>query len=57
LRTVTGRAPGEAGAATLAAELLAAANGADLIRTHEPAPLVDALKVLDCLDNGRNIQL
>jgi dihydropteroate synthase type 2 len=42
---VTGRAPGEAGAATLAAELLAARAGARFIRTHEPAPLIDALAV------------
>ena len=46
LRTVTGRAPGEAGAATLAAELLAVRQGAAMIRTHEPAPLADALAVL-----------
>ncbi|MFN4354641.1 dihydropteroate synthase [Parvibaculum sp.] len=46
LRAVTGRAPGEAGAATLAAELLAVQRGARLIRTHEPGPLADALAVL-----------
>lgn len=46
LRAVTGRAPGEAGAATLAAELLAVERGARFIRTHEPAPLADALAVL-----------
>ncbi len=46
LRAVTGRAPGEAGAATLAAELLAAERGAGFIRTHDPAPLADALAVL-----------
>ena len=46
LRKVTGREPGEAGAATLSAEILAALNGADMIRTHEPAPLCDALKVI-----------
>jgi len=45
LRAVTGRAAGEAGAATLAAELIAAMKGADFIRTHEPAPLRDALAV------------
>ena len=45
LRAVTGRAPGEAGAATLAAELLAVQQGARLIRTHEPRPLADALAV------------
>lgn len=46
LRAVTGRAPGEAGAATLAAELLAIQRGAAMIRTHEPAPLTDALAVM-----------
>jgi dihydropteroate synthase type 2 len=46
LRAVTGRAPGEAGAATLAAELLAAERGARFIRTHEARPLADALAVL-----------
>lgn len=45
LRAVTGRGAGEAGAATLAAELIAAVNGADYIRTHEAAPLRDALAV------------
>lgn len=45
LRSVTGRAPGEAGAATLAAELLAVLRGADFIRTHEPGSLADALSV------------
>lgn len=45
LRAVTGRGPAEAGAATLAAELLAAVAGADLIRTHEAAPLKDALAI------------
>ncbi len=50
LRAVTGRAPGEAGAATLAAELLAARAGARFIRTHEPAPLIDALAVLACFE-------
>lgn len=46
LRKITGRAPGEAGAASQAAELLAVLAGADFIRTHEPAPLKDALTVL-----------
>ncbi len=39
LRALTGRGPGDVGAATLAAELAAAAGGADFIRTHEPRPL------------------
>lgn len=44
-----GRAPGapEVQAATLAAELHACRNGADLIRTHAPGPLRTALKVLN----------
>jgi len=50
LRAVTGRAgASELGAATLAAELYAAEQGADYIRTHDPAALVDALKVMTAL--------
>jgi dihydropteroate synthase type 2 len=45
LRRMTGRPVAEIGAATLAAELFAAQNGADIIRTHEPAPLKDGLSV------------
>jgi len=51
LRAITGRPAGETGAATLAAEIAATLNGADFIRTHEPRPLKDALKVLDALKN------
>lgn len=55
LRAVTGRVPGEAAAATLAAELIAAMKGADFIRTHEAAPLKDALAVAAALkDFARN---
>lgn len=55
LRAVTGRAPDEVGAATLAAELVAAMKGADFIRTHEAAPLKDALAVAAALkDFARN---
>jgi dihydropteroate synthase type 2 len=46
LRKLTGRAPQQAGAASLAAELFAEANGADFIRTHDPAALRDGIKVL-----------
>jgi len=46
LRVLTGRKPGETGAATLAAEIMAVLNGADFIRTHDPATLRDALKVM-----------
>jgi dihydropteroate synthase type 2 len=45
LRSVTGRAPGGAGPATLAAELFAVFQGADYIRTHDPAALADGLAV------------
>jgi dihydropteroate synthase type 2 len=50
LAAVTGRrSPGELGAATLAAELYAAAHGADYIRTHDPAALRDALVLMAAL--------
>lgn len=45
LRRLTGRAVSELGAATLAAELFALAQGADHIRTHEPEPLKDGCAV------------
>ena len=46
LGAVAGRKnPRELGAATLAAELFAAASGADYIRTHDPGALRDALRV------------
>ncbi|MFP6656217.1 MAG: dihydropteroate synthase [Myxococcota bacterium] len=45
LRAITGRAVNEIGAATLAAELHAAREGADFLRTHDVAALVDALKL------------
>lgn len=46
LRALTGRgAAAELGAATLASELEAASRGADFIRTHDPAALVDGLRV------------
>jgi dihydropteroate synthase type 2 len=49
LRRLTGRGPQEAGAASLAAEIFAVQQGADYIRTHEPAPLNDALAVWQAL--------
>jgi dihydropteroate synthase len=50
LGAITGRtAPAERGPATLAAELYAAAHGADYIRTHDPAALRDALAVMAAL--------
>ncbi|HZK90417.1 MAG TPA: dihydropteroate synthase [Stellaceae bacterium] len=50
LAAVTGRQdPGARGAATLAAELYAAARGADFIRTHDPGALRDGLSVMNGL--------
>jgi dihydropteroate synthase type 2 len=50
LGAITGRqSPDERGPATLAAELFAAAHGADYIRTHDPAALGDALTVTAAL--------
>lgn len=45
LRTLTGRGIEAAGAATLAAELFAASQGADYIRTHDAGALRDGLKI------------
>jgi dihydropteroate synthase type 2 len=50
LAAVTGRAAAaERGAATLAAELYAAAQGVDFIRTHDPGALRDGLSVVAAL--------
>jgi dihydropteroate synthase type 2 len=46
LRKLVNRPPLESGAASLAAELFAQAQGADMIRTHAPGPLRDGLKVV-----------
>jgi dihydropteroate synthase type 2 len=53
LRKLVNRPPMEAGAASLAAELFAQANGADYIRTHVPGALRDGLKVLGILGQTR----
>ncbi|MGD0190806.1 MAG: dihydropteroate synthase [Rhizomicrobium sp.] len=50
LRRLTGRSPLESGAASLAAELFAARQGADFIRTHDPGALRDGLVVQAALD-------
>ncbi len=47
LRALTGRGVAQTGPATLAAELFAAWQGADYIRTHDVAALHDALTVLN----------
>lgn len=49
LRKVTGRPPAESGPATLAAELFAILEGADFIRTHDPAAVNDAVIVWQAL--------
>jgi dihydropteroate synthase type 2 len=46
LRKLVSRPVAEAGAASLAAELFAEAQGADYIRTHAPGPLRDGVKIL-----------
>ena len=53
LRRLTGRPVTEAGAASLAAELFAEAQGADYIRTHAPGPLKDGVKVMKTIDMSR----
>lgn len=52
LGQLTGRAVLARGPATLAAELFAALQGADYIRTHEVAPLRDALVIWGALEAG-----
>lgn len=55
LGALTGRqSPSERGPATLAAELFAASQGADYIRTHDPAALRDALIVTTALLETRS---
>jgi dihydropteroate synthase type 2 len=54
LRKLTGQPVERAGAATLAAELFADAQGADYIRTHAPAALRDGVKVLKAIGKDRH---
>src|SRR6202000_1851960 len=54
LRKLVNRPALEAGAASLAAELFAEANGADYIRTHTPGALRDGLKVLKAIGKDRH---
>ena len=49
LRKIVGKTVGESSAATLAAEIFAAMNGADYIRTHDVGALKDALTLLSRL--------
>ncbi|HXJ02974.1 MAG TPA: dihydropteroate synthase [Micropepsaceae bacterium] len=52
LRKLVGRTVDEIGPGTLAAELYAALHGADMIRTHEPKPLRDALTIWSDIVTG-----
>lgn len=51
LRAIVEREVSQVGAATLAAEMFAASQGADYIRTHDVASLRDALAVLSALSS------
>ena len=52
LGQITGKGVGERVSASVAAAILAARAGARILRVHDVAETVDALKVLDALDNG-----
>lgn len=52
LRAITGTALADIGPATLVAELHAAAQGVDYIRTHDPAALSDGLTVAEAMRTG-----
>ena len=52
LRRLVDKQPNAAGPATLAAELYAAREGVDFIRTHDPAALRDALVVTNRLNGA-----
>jgi dihydropteroate synthase type 2 len=52
LRKLAGRNVAEIGPASLAAELYAALHGADIVRTHEPRPLRDALTIWSQISSG-----
>jgi dihydropteroate synthase len=49
LRKIAGRSVTESNSATLAAEIFAAMNGADYIRTHDTGALMDAITILSKL--------
>lgn len=53
LRVLTGSGLGDIGPATLAAELYAADQSGDFIRTHDVAAIADALTVFDALNTWR----
>jgi dihydropteroate synthase type 2 len=54
LRKIVNRPAAESWAASLTAELFAASQGADYIRTHAPGPLADGLKLLKALGKAKD---
>jgi dihydropteroate synthase type 2 len=56
LRKLTGRKVAEIGPASLAAELYAVRQGADMIRTHDPGALRDALTIWADIADGEPSQ-
>jgi dihydropteroate synthase len=53
LGTLTGRQPGERVAGSVALAVIAALNGARVVRAHDVAPTVDALKVVGAVEGAR----
>ena len=53
LGNLTGKASDERVAAGVAAAVIAASKGANIVRTHDVGPTVDALKVLDAVRQSR----
>jgi len=53
LGTLTGRQPGERVAGSVALAVIAALNGARVVRAHDVAPTVDALKVVGAVAGAR----
>ena len=53
LGTLTGRAPGERVAGSVALAVIAALHGARIVRAHDVAPTVDALKLVAAVEGGR----
>lgn len=51
LREIAGVPLEEVGAASLASEIFAATQGAQYIRTHQPKPLLESLRVWECFDD------
>jgi len=54
LGNLTGKDPGQRVAAGVAAAVIAVCNGANIVRTHDVGPTVDALKVCDAVRRFRN---